>query len=115
MSHHSETARLKRMLAHAARISWEVPHARQRAMERGVSIVVAERVIRNGAITRISLEADGSERWSISGKDPDGRAVDVVVMPIGTTTLRVITVIAAVKRTKQATGESEDVHDDGTL
>jgi uncharacterized DUF497 family protein len=103
------------MLALAARISWEVPHARQRAMERGVSIVVAERVIRNGAITQISMEPDGSERWTISGKDPDGRAVDVVVTPIGTAIIRVITVISAVKRSKRTTGESDDVQDGGAL
>lgn len=87
-----ETARLKAMLAARARISWEVPHARHRATERKVPIFVAERVIRSGVVTRRD-EVDDQERWRVSGTDPDGRPIDVVVAPIGRDVLRVITVI----------------------
>jgi uncharacterized DUF497 family protein len=81
------------MLKGGARISWEVPHARTRAKTRGVSVLIAERVIQRGSITKLGLEADGTERWTISGRDTDGRPVDVVVTPVPPDVLRVITVI----------------------
>ena len=93
MANPRETARLRAMLASGARISWDVPHARQRAKERDVSILIAERVIRGGRVTGLGVEADGSERWAISGRDMDGRPVNVVVTPRLPDVLRVITVI----------------------
>lgn len=81
------------MLAAGARISWEVPHARQRAKERGVSVLIAERVIRRGRVVMLGVEADGSERWTIAGRDPDGRPINVVVTAVSAGVVRVITVI----------------------
>ncbi len=76
-----------------ARISWEIPHAKERAAERDVPIFEAERIVRNaGAITRVEYEASGQERWRVAGTDSDGRPVDVVVKPVGNV-LRVVTVI----------------------
>jgi uncharacterized DUF497 family protein len=81
------------MVEAGARISWEIPHAKRRAAERDVPIFVAERIVRAGVVTDLSVEADGHERWRVSGRDPDGRPVDVVVTPVGGDVLRVITVI----------------------
>ena len=96
MPRHSETARLKAMLAAGARISWEGrrQHAKQQATRRKVPIFVAERIIRTGTVTDLEVEVSGQERWRVSGRDPDGRPIDVVVAPIGDrNALQVITVI----------------------
>jgi hypothetical protein len=91
---HSETARLKAMLAAEARISWSISHARRQATERQVPMIVAERIVRMGTVTGLEVEVSGQERWRVSGRDPDGRPVDVVVAPIDDeNVLRVITVI----------------------
>ena len=83
---------LKAMVLSGARISWEIPHARERAIERDVPVFEAERIIRNPAGCCLSVR-DGDTRWRASGLDSDGRPVDVVVKPIGGHTLRVVTVI----------------------
>jgi hypothetical protein len=91
---HSETARLKAMLAAGARISWEIPHAKRQAARRKVPIFVAERIVRMAMVTGLDVEVGGRERWRVSGRDPDGRPVDVVVAPTdGGDVLRVVTVI----------------------
>jgi len=58
-----------------------------------VPIFEAERILRRGMVTALEVEVSGQERWRISGRDTDGRPVDVVVKPIGDQTLRVLTVI----------------------
>ena len=93
MSERPETYRLKAMVVSGARISWEVPHAQERAKERGVPLFEAERVIRDGTVKKVEMGEDGYERWRITGWDSDARPVDVVVKPVGEHTLRVITVI----------------------
>lgn len=84
--------RLQAMVVAGAKISWEIPHARERAAERDVPIFEAERIIRNPRSCRLSLGDAGDERWRASGFDSDGRPVDVVVKPVGRI-LRVVTVI----------------------
>jgi hypothetical protein len=86
------TFELRALIVRGARISWEIPHAEQRALERDLPKFEAERVIQRGIVTRIDTEVRGQLRWRISGEDSDGRPVDVVVKPIGST-LRVLTVI----------------------
>ena len=82
------------MLAAGARISWERHHAKRQAAGRKVPIFVAERVIRTGGVTQLEVDIRGRERWRVSGRDPDGRPVDVVVAPAQSgDVLRVITVI----------------------
>ncbi|MGI4799528.1 MAG: DUF4258 domain-containing protein [Janthinobacterium lividum] len=83
---------LKAMVLDGARISWEIPHAREQAAERDVPVFEAERVIRAAAALRIT-ERNGEPRWRVSGWDSDQRPIDVVVKPVGDHTLRVITVI----------------------
>ena len=83
---------LKAMVVEGAKISWEIPHARERAAERDVPIFEAERIIHNPGCCQRQLEQN-EERWRVSGFDSDVRPVDVVVKPIGRTVLRVITVI----------------------
>ncbi len=83
---------LKALVVQGAKISWEIPHAEQRAIERDVPKFEAERIVRFGVVTRIDTEPTGQSRWRISGSDSDGRPVDVVVKPVGRT-LRVVTVI----------------------
>lgn len=85
--------RLKALVMARARISWEVPHARQRAIERGVPTFIAERIVRAVGSVRVTYTEDGTESWRVSGHDPDGRPVDVVVVPAPKNTIRVITVI----------------------
>ena len=93
MAYPQESDTLRRMLRSGARISWEVPHARQQAKTRDVPVFVAERIIRGCSVRRIEIDPDGSDRWRLSGRDPDGRPVDVVVKPVEDHTIRVITVI----------------------
>jgi len=81
------------MVAAGARISWEIPHAREQAAKRNVPRFEAERVIKGGTVTGLEIEVSGQERWLVSGRDTDGRPVDVVVKPIGDRVLRVVTVI----------------------
>lgn len=87
------TFELRAMVVRGARISWEIPHARERAIERDVATFEAERIIRLGAVVRVDAEPSGQEKWRVSGSDADGRPVDVVVKPIGNAVLRVLTVI----------------------
>jgi hypothetical protein len=56
-------------------------------------VFVAERIIRAGAVTGLDIDAGGAERWRVSGHDGEGRPVDVVVVEINGSYLRVITVI----------------------
>jgi len=87
------TYRLKAMVMDSARISWEVPHSKMRAAQREVPIFVAERIIRAVESLRVTKSEDGSITWRVSGHDPDGRPVDVVVFPASPSVIRVITVI----------------------
>jgi len=91
-SERKATFELRALVVQGIRISWEIPHAEQRAIERDVPKFEAERIIRRGTVTRIETEPSGQVRWRISGSDSDDRPVDVVVKPIGRT-LRVVTVI----------------------
>ena len=93
MSYPRETARLRALVASGAQISWEVPHAREQAKARGVSVLIAERVIRRGSVVILGIEPNGTERWTVAGRDSDGRPVNVVVVPVAPDILRVITVI----------------------
>jgi len=93
MSPERATYALKNMVGRGARISWEIPHARERAIERDVTTFEAERIIRSGNVVRVDTEVSGQERWRVSGSDADGRPVDVVVKPIREAVLRVVTVI----------------------
>ena len=84
---------LKALVVNGARISWERPHARDRAFERKVPIFIAERIIRAVAAVRVTKASDGSITWRVSGADPDGRPIDVVVFPASANVIRVVTVI----------------------
>jgi hypothetical protein len=86
-----ESASLGVLLAQGAQIVWSY-HATERAHERGVSKLDAERVIRQGRVTGLDMQADGQERWRLAGKDEDGRAFTLVVTPIAPDIL-VVTVI----------------------
>lgn len=87
------TFSLRAMVAAMARISWEIPHARERAIKRDIPLFEAERIVRLGSVTKVVLGIDGIQRWRVSGWDCDSRPIDVVVKPIGDTVLRVVTVI----------------------
>ena len=78
MSYHQERHTLTRLLESGARVSWR-HHARDQAKARDVQIFAAERIIRSGAVTQVSIEASGAERFRVSGRDADGRPVDVVI------------------------------------
>lgn len=86
-----ENASLGVLLAKGAAIVWS-RHATERAYERGVSKLDAERVIRRGRVTGLAIQANGQERWQLAGKDEDGFAFTVVVTPIAPDVL-VVTVI----------------------
>ena len=86
-----ESASLGLLLAQGAAIIWS-RHATERAYERGVSKLDAERVIRRGRVTGLDMQADGQERWQLAGKDEGGFAFTVVVTPIAPDVL-VVTVI----------------------
>ena len=86
-----ESASLGVVLAKGAAIVWS-RHATERAHERGVSKLDAERVIRRGRVTGLDMQADGQERWRLAGKDEDGFAFTVVITPIAPDIL-VVTVI----------------------
>ena len=86
-----ESASLGVLLAQAVAIVWS-RHATERAHERGVSKLDAERVIRRGRVTGLDVQADGQERWQLAGKDEDGLAFTVVITPIAPDIL-VVTVI----------------------
>lgn len=86
------TFELRALVVQGVKISWEIPHAEERAIERDVPKFEAERIIQRGAVIRIETEPSGQVRWRISGSDSDERPIDVVVKPISRT-LRVITVI----------------------
>lgn len=93
MDHQRETFELRAMVVKGARISWEIPHAQERALGRDVPIFEAERIVRTGHVVRVDTEESGQVRWRVAGHDSDGRPVDVVVKPIKDTSLRVVTVI----------------------
>ena len=93
MSDQQALYRLRAMVVEGARISWEKPHARQRAQERNVPVFVAERIIRAATTLRVTTASDGSLTWRVSGVDPDDRPVDVVVFEASPQVIRVITVI----------------------
>ena len=86
-----ESASLGVLLGQGASIVWS-RHATERAHERGVSKLDAERVIRRGRVTGLDMQANGQERWQLAGKDEDGFASTVVVTPIAPDVL-VVTVI----------------------
>ena len=86
-----ESASLGVLLAQGAAVVWS-PHAPDRADERGVSKLDAERVIRRGRVTSLDLQANGQERWQLAGQDEDGHAFTVVITPIAPDVL-VVTVI----------------------
>jgi hypothetical protein len=86
-----ESASLGVLLAQGAAIVWS-SHALERAHERGVSKLDAERVIRRGRVTGLDMQANGQERWKLAGKDEDGFAFTVVVTPTAPDIL-VVTVI----------------------
>lgn len=83
---------LKTLIVAGARISWEVPHARERAALRSVPVFLAERIIRAVAALRVTTASNGSQTWRVSGVDADDRPIDVVVYP-APGAIRVITVI----------------------
>jgi uncharacterized DUF497 family protein len=86
-----ESASLGVLLAKGAAIVWS-RHATERAHERGVSKLDAERVIRRGRVNGLDIQANGQERWQLAGKDEDGFAFTIVVTPIALDVL-VVTVI----------------------
>lgn len=88
-----ETFELQAMVVRGVRISWEIPHAQERALERDIPIFEAERIIRTGTVVRVEVEGSGAIRWRVAGYDSDERPVDVVVKPIRDEVLRVVTVI----------------------
>ncbi|MCA3420685.1 MAG: DUF4258 domain-containing protein [Roseomonas sp.] len=91
MFRRKESASLGVLLAQGAAIVWS-RHALERAHERSVSKLDAERVIRRGRVTGLDLQADGQERCQLAGKDEDGHAFTVVITPIAPDVL-VVTVI----------------------
>jgi hypothetical protein len=97
MTPEKATFELRAMVVEGARISWEIPHAEQRAVKRDVPKFEAERIVRAGNVTRTKTEPSGQIRWRVSGVDSDGRPVDVVVKPVDRV-LRVVTVIRTDKR-----------------
>jgi uncharacterized DUF497 family protein len=91
MTFSKERASLLALLSQGAEIVWS-NHATERALERGVTKLDAERVIRRGRVTGLDMQADGQDRWQLRGADEDGRAFTVVVTPINPDLL-VVTVI----------------------
>jgi uncharacterized DUF497 family protein len=92
MTPEKATFELRALIVEGVRISWEIPHAEQRAIERDVPKFEAERIIRTGVVVRTEPDPSGPIRWRIAGTDSDGRPVDVVVKAVRGA-LRVITVI----------------------
>jgi uncharacterized protein DUF4258 len=92
MTPEKATFELKAMVVEGVRISWEIPHAEQRAIERDVPKFEAERIVRTGTVIKTEPDPNGPIRWRITGTDSDGRPVDVVVKAVGRV-LRVVTVI----------------------
>jgi len=91
VSFSKESAFLLALLSQGAKIVWS-NHATERALERGVTKLDAERVIRRGRVTGLDLQADGQDRWQLRGAEEDGRAFTVVVAPLRPDVL-VVTVI----------------------
>lgn len=92
MAYHREAANLRAWLKAGARITWDSHHANYRVQTRDVPKFLAERIINTGAVTRVSIEVTGEERWTMSGHDPDGRPIDVVIEATSAS-VAVITVI----------------------
>jgi hypothetical protein len=91
MTFSKERASLLALLSQGAEIVWS-KHATERALQRGVTKLDAERVIKRGRVTGLDMQADGQERWQLRGADEDGRPFTVVVTPIKPDVL-VVTVI----------------------
>jgi soluble P-type ATPase len=92
MPYEQEVAALRAYLASGARISWEIPHARTQAKKRKVAVHIAERIVRQASVTGVTTEVSGMDRVRVSGRDENGRPVDVVV-ELGDEVVLVITVI----------------------
>jgi uncharacterized DUF497 family protein len=92
MTPEQATYELRAMVVKGVRISWEIPHAMEPAIERDVPTFEAERVVRMGTVVKTEPDADGSTRWRVAGTDSDGRPVHVVVKSVRNV-LRVVTVI----------------------
>lgn len=63
-----------------------------RAKERKVAVYIAERIIRQASVTGATTEVSGADRVRVSGRDENGRPVDVVV-ELDVEAVLVITVI----------------------
>ena len=62
-------------------ITLRSPHADRRLIERDISRLVAERIVRAGKVVAIETEVGGEERWRVEGTDTDGRTIAVVCVP----------------------------------
>lgn len=83
---------LRRMVAEGARISWEYPHAQERARERCIPKFLAERVLRTGEVRAVRSPGTSRERWRVVGR-PDNERELIVVIALGRDgVLRVVTV-----------------------
>jgi uncharacterized DUF497 family protein len=56
------------------------PHAEIRMLERKVSRIDVEAVLRTGAVIDVESRWSG-DRWTVQGSDQDGRAIRVVAIP----------------------------------
>jgi hypothetical protein len=63
------------------------------AEDRDVARFEVEKVLKAGAVVRIEMDPNGSERWRVAGRDADGRRIEVVIEPIPPSTAHVVTVI----------------------
>ena len=79
------------MLARGARISWEYPHANDRARQRGIAKFIAERVIRAGEVVAVRNGGTRRERWRVRGPTTEDRALIVIIAPDGNSVVRVVT------------------------
>lgn len=68
-------------------------HAEHQMVERDVARFDVERTVKMGLVVMIESDPDGTERWGISGRDADGRRIEVVIEPIPPDMAVVITVI----------------------
>lgn len=93
MENRKATFRLHALIMEGVSISWEVPHARERAEERDVPLFEAERIVRRGTVVKIETIGTDEVRWRVAGCDSDDRPIEVVVRPVRDKKLVVITVI----------------------
>jgi Domain of unknown function (DUF4258) len=68
-------------------------HAEDQMLNRDVARFEVEKVLKAGAVVRIEIDPNGSERWRVAGRDADGRRIEVVIEPIPPSTAHVVTVI----------------------